>query len=209
MIILAELRTRLADGWSWVDTAAPQRQGTVPVDAVPPASTPGAVLPLEVDWRRAQWLVRRVLAQPTPERRGSSPGPAVGPVPWDDRRVGRLAGGRGEGGLDVGDLIVADIRFTNRPGPRDRERDGKARPCLVVGVDHDEITVRPVFGSNSAVRREGIGRRIRDWRAAGLRKPSYVGARDHYVPAAGTGRRFGRLTDEDLCRLFDRQAPPR
>jgi hypothetical protein len=216
VIILVELTEPSRDGWAWIDTAAPARQGTVSACVAPPGARSGCRLPLEVEWRRAGWRVQRVMT----ERAGSGAGqagdvhhraapirtPGAGPSSTGARRPsGAGAGGRRPRPLQnvrVGDLVVADVPFSNWPGERDRGRLQKCRPCLVVAVAADEVTVRPVYGSNSAVRREGMGRRIRDWREAGLRKPSYVTARDHFVPAGRTTTVIGRLSDRDLASLL-------
>src|SRR3546814_2405857 len=59
---------------------------------------------------------------------------------------------------------------------RDAGRPSKARPGVVTWVDDhaEQVGLRLIFGTNSAVRREGLGRRLQDWREAGLRKPGFL-----------------------------------
>jgi hypothetical protein len=213
VIILAELTERRTDDWTWVDTAAPGRQGTLPAGATPATARPGARVPLEVEWRRATWRVQRVVdGPPCPAERRPAANLAVPP---GDSVASRCSGASRSAGAshgaarrrgwraEVGDLVIAPVPFTNWPGARDRGRLHKARPCVVVAAEPDELTVRAVYGSNSAVRREGLGRRIRDWREAGLRKPSYVAGASHFVSPAATSGAIGRLTRRDLARLLD------
>src|SRR3546814_1839957 len=48
---------------------------------------------------------------------------------------------------------------------RDAGRPSKARPGVVTWVDDhaEQVGLRLIFGTNSAVRREGLGRRLQDW----------------------------------------------
>lgn len=113
--------------------------------------------------------------------------------PWD-----RLAGRD----LEPGDVVVAFIRFTKRPGAHDQASDGKYRPALVMSVDGDDVVVRPILGSSGAARGQGLGRRIKRWKDAGIRKPSVVSVDDRFLRRSDLGRRIGRLHAEDHERLL-------
>lgn len=101
--------------------------------------------------------------------------------------------------LRPGDIVLARVRFNSDDGSG---RSSKQRPVLVMEALGDECRVRPIHGSNSFVRRNGIGRRIRDWKSAGLRKPSVVAAADRWISANSSSRPIGRLAEPDRRRLL-------
>lgn len=106
--------------------------------------------------------------------------------------------------LGVGDVRTAFVRFTsNRTGERDRGREGKRRPVVVVAIDDEAGTAQvcPIHGTNSVVRTSGGGRRLLGWQELGLRKSSVVAARRVIVPIEHLGDLIGRLSSKDRCRL--------
>jgi hypothetical protein len=98
-----------------------------------------------------------------------------------------------------GDVVLRRLRFSGHGDGR----NSKLRPCVVVEVGGPYLRVLPIFGTNSAVRREGLGRRLRDWRAAGLNKPSVVASTEVWVSVAGAPP-IGTLSDFDRQRVLGR-----
>lgn len=110
---------------------------------------------------------------------------------------------RGRTGPQPGDVRSAVVRFTSaRTAERDYGSIAKARPCVVVEVDsRDFVAVRPIYGTNSAARRSGRCLRLKDWRAAGLRKSSVADLQVRWVGAADLGPLIGRVSEIDARRL--------
>jgi len=87
---------------------------------------------------------------------------------------------------------------------RDAGASEKVRPAVIVAHEPGsaQVEVSLVYGTNSAVRRSGTGRRIRDWRAAGLRKPSVLASAVEVRAVDDLGPVIGRLTPADRDRLL-------
>jgi hypothetical protein len=102
----------------------------------------------------------------------------------------------------IGQVRTAEVPFSKyRTGPRDRGRTSKRRPCVVAGVDGDEVTVLPIHDVNSAVQRSGTGRRLSGWKELGLRKSSTVSAEEVWVHRSTLGAPIGMLGPTDMARL--------
>lgn len=70
---------------------------------------------------------------------------------------------------------------------------------VVVWVDErqEEGGVRFVYSSSGAVRHRGMGRQLRDWRAAGMYKPTVVETEVHVRSFAQLGEMIGELSPRD------------
>lgn len=121
--------------------------------------------------------------------------------PWV-RSGGACDGGRAR--FARGDVVVRRVSFSSAGRTR---RTSKRRPCIVMEVLGGEMRVRPVYGANSAVRRQGLGRRIHEWSKAGFTKPCIVSCCDLWIPAAGHSA-VGRLGAEDYRRLVESASLP-
>lgn len=183
--------------WLWTDVVSGER-GRLEIDRDDLAL--GSEVVVEIERTRMGWRPRRWLDplkppplqndEPEPVLVAGRPlvaGPAAKPV----ARPGDIYSVRHE----------MDIRST---ASRDRDRPDKMRPALVLSVDADlrQVEVSFVFGTNSMVRRNGSGRRIRDWQATGLRKPSVVSAEIHVRGYDDLAARIGHLSDRDDRRLI-------
>jgi hypothetical protein len=102
-----------------------------------------------------------------------------------------------ETGTDVGSVVLAFIPYT---GQHAGEGKGKVRPALVIASNRDRFLVRPVYSHPRHYAGAWRAVDIRDWREAGLRKPSYVGDEIHRVKRSGC-HDLGRLTLEDWNRV--------
>lgn len=184
-IIEIEL-TEPADGrWAWRATQC-RHHGLDRLGLVGLAR--GDRLVVEVRPHGLSWTVQRVLRHPTHVRAATSRPRACAP----------RAAARPATAPVAGDVLLRRVRFSSDNG---EDRASKLRPCVVVEVVGHEMRVRPIHGSNSFIRREGMGRRLVDWAAAGLRKPSVVSATDLWVPVSGP-RPIGRLGDADRRRIL-------
>mgnify|MGYP001584522139 CR=1 FL=1 len=99
--------------------------------------------------------------------------------------------------LEVGMVVTAQVRFTNRSGSQDGGPVAKRRPAVVVDLESLTVSVRPVFSQNS----EGRGQRLHDWKEAGLSHRSVVGHAEAIVSRHDVGEPIGRLSDADRRRL--------
>ena len=84
-----------------------------------------------------------------------------------------------------GDIYLVRLRFGAADARSDDSRASKRRPCVVVAFDGDWAAVRPIHGTNTAVRRTGCGVRLRDWKEAGIHKPSMLHLDGPHRPALG------------------------
>lgn len=102
--------------------------------------------------------------------------------------------------IKPGDILNAMVRF-GRPADRvDRERTGKRRPVVVVGIEGNHLTVRPIFSSNTG----GRGQRLRDPVAANLSTKAIVGHDEVLVRRAEVTGRVGELADADRVWVLRR-----
>lgn len=132
------------------------------------------------------------LADPEPILVNGHPLPTTSPVP------------------ELQDLAVGTIRRvfhhmdSRSAADRDADQSIKSRPAVVLAIDevHDQVELCFVYGTNSAVHRSGRGRRIRDWQAAGFRKPSVASAESEICAISDLGPVVGHLTEADLARIL-------
>lgn len=186
--------------WVWTDVVTRQR-GRLDRDRDDVAIGDEVLVEIEpkgAGWRAVRWL------SPAPED----------DVLRDEDVAGVLRDGRPiafpDGDLDEvvpGVICTVHHRMDGRStAARDIGRSEKSRPALVLEVDRatNQASVSFLFGTNSSVRRTGAGRRIEDWRGAGLRKPSVVSAEVEVRSLDDLGSAIGRLTASDRARLIDR-----
>lgn len=103
--------------------------------------------------------------------------------------------------LEPGDIVDAWLSFDGIPGADDAGRDGKTRPAVFVAKRGTRVLLRGITdGESSYAQRLGTAA-IRDWREAGLKKPSVVMAYDQEVDIADVWVRRGRLTEFDRRHL--------
>jgi hypothetical protein len=108
------------------------------------------------------------------------------------------------------DLSVGAIRLVyhhmdaRSAAERDADRSTKSRPAVVLRFDeaHHQVEISFIYGTNSAIHRSGSGRRIRDWRAAGLRKPSVASAEIEVRGRGDLGPVLGHLSSADRERII-------
>lgn len=101
-----------------------------------------------------------------------------------------------------GDIITEYVAFSASDGSG---AFGKVRPCLVVSVSEREIRYRAIHSVGGALHKHGDGVKLRDWSGAGLDNPSVVSHEVRFLLVDGpvsTDRRIGRLSDDDLRRVF-------
>lgn len=185
-IVRAQLIEKVAGGaWRWRAMFGQEHCGVARLGHFGLAA--GDQVVVEVERTRRGWELRRVIDVPLtatavhrPDADEAEPEPS------------------GAQALQVGDLVVARVRFTKSDGSA---RASKLRPCVVMSISDHEVVVRPVYGSSSSVARTGGCRRIIKWSDAGLRKPSCVSAEDIHLPALPAPRRTGTLHPIDVERL--------
>ena len=103
--------------------------------------------------------------------------------------------------LEPGDVVDAFITFTGTPGIHDSGRDGKTRPAIFLAKRGTSVLLRGLTdGEGSYSQRRG-STPIRDWREAGLTKPSVVLLEDQEVDIVDVWVKRGRLTDHDRTVL--------
>jgi hypothetical protein len=103
--------------------------------------------------------------------------------------------------LEAGDVVDAWLSFDGIPGADDAGREGKTRPAIFIAKRGTRVLLRGITdGENSYAKRVGTAA-IRDWRAAGLKKPSVVMVYDQEVDIADVWVRRGRLSEFDRRHL--------
>lgn len=194
-IISIELLDEVRPGvWSWRGRFGVPHHGCGQLGRHPVSGVrPGDTLTVRVCQQRLTWVVVEILSLASSARRVSLPdyeewvpGPSF-------RRISK------ECPLREGDVVLQTVRFSKPDGSG---RTSKPRPCVVVLVGSDAATLRAVYGTNTAVRRNGSGRRILDWKSAGLRKPSVVARLDLTVALTAIQARIGHLSEADKRRLI-------
>ena len=102
--------------------------------------------------------------------------------------------------IEPGHVLYAVVRF-GRPADRvDRERIGKRRPVVVVGIEGNHLIVRPIFSRNA----EGRGQRLREPQTAGLSTNSIIGHDEALITRSNVTSRVGELADEDRAWVLRR-----
>jgi hypothetical protein len=194
------VKVRLDDGegrrWTWRDG---RRRGAAdfPLDGL----SPGDELVVEIRWKGGRWEISRVVDAP----RTAAPAPPP-PAPSRPRRVPSSSARRHcpPTSAKPGEVWVVWLPIDGRSAAdHDVVRHGKRRPCVVVDVDlsANSASVLPVHGTRTSARRQGMGRRIRGWREAGLEKPSIVSPEEHVIDLADLKLRVGVLGPDDQRRL--------
>lgn len=103
--------------------------------------------------------------------------------------------------LEPGDVVDAWLSFDGVPGADDAGREGKTRPAIFIAKRGTLVLLRGITdGESSYAQRLGTTA-IRDWREAGLKKPSVVMAYDQEVDIVDVWVRRGRLTEYDRRAL--------
>lgn len=103
--------------------------------------------------------------------------------------------------LEAGDIVDAWLSFDGIPGADDAGREGKTRPAIFVAKRGTLVLLRGITdGESSYAQRLGTTA-IRDWREAGLKKPSVVMSYDQEVDIADVWVRRGRLSEYDRRNL--------
>ena len=102
--------------------------------------------------------------------------------------------------LRRGDVVLVPFDFTDRSGV-------KWRPAVVVSSERynqetPDVLIAAITGNLRAIPHPG-DHQIRDWKAAGLLKPSLAQAKLATVEATIVGRTLGKLTSADLA-AFER-----
>jgi hypothetical protein len=103
--------------------------------------------------------------------------------------------------LEPGDIVDAWLAFDGVPSIEDAGREGKTRPAIFIAKRGTFMLLRGITdGESSYAQRLGTAP-IRDWRQAGLKKPSVVMAYDQEVDIADVWVRRGRLSEYDRRNL--------
>jgi hypothetical protein len=181
------------DGQRWRWRAVSGRTGTGPVE--PLGLRAGDRLVVGLRWRRAEWRITRYVQIPEHAWMPAQPSPESPDVTVGGRRLAADAHGAMVRPGDVRPaLAYMDPRST---GSRDVGRTAKVRPAIVSWVDHGYAGIHFLYDVDSAVRREGLGRRLVGWKEAGLRKPSVASTEQSVRHLDDLGGLIGRLVSAD------------
>ncbi|MCC4399366.1 type II toxin-antitoxin system PemK/MazF family toxin [Limosilactobacillus reuteri] len=99
------------------------------------------------------------------------------------------------------EIYIADVPF-------DKGRGSKVRPALVIEIANEKVIVFKVTSQyeNKSSQIKKIYYPIKEWRAAGLKKQSYVDTHKLYRLAQSwvfSRQPIGKLTDSDRIGLFE------
>lgn len=185
-------------GWRWHDPINHDRgNSTIPLQGL----AAGDALVVEVHRKGNRWIVDRVVQAPDSTWvRDESP--------VDD--PGAAATEQWMPGLRSSEPVVGEVRttferFTSyRTAAHDAGRTQKNRPCIVIRVDdaNEEVVVRCVYDVSSARRKQGLARKLQDWRQAGLHKPCVVATEEVVRRFDQVGPTFGTISDTDWAWLI-------
>ena len=103
--------------------------------------------------------------------------------------------------LEPGDIVDAWLSFDGIPGIEDSGRVGKTRPAIFVAKRGTFVLLRGITDGESSYAQRLGNTPIRDWKQAGLKKPSVVMAYDQEVDIADVWVRRGRLSEYDRRNL--------
>lgn len=103
--------------------------------------------------------------------------------------------------LEAGDIVDAWLSFDGVPGADDAGREGKTRPAIFIAKRGTLVLLRGVTDGESSYAQRLGATAIRDWKQAGLKKPSVVMAYDQEVDIADVWVRRGRLSEFDRRNL--------
>ena len=155
-------------------------------------------MPLRV--RRAEWQIIRYVRIP---EHAWMPAPAA-EEPAGLTFDGAVVPDEVDGLVRPGDVRVAFAPMDPRSTAwRDAGKNGKRRPALVTWVDDElgQVGIHFLYDTGSAVRREGNGRLLRGWKAAGLDKRSVVSVEEELRGIADLGGLIGRVPAAEIRRL--------
>jgi hypothetical protein len=181
--------------WRWRAVTGRRGESHVPVQGL----EPGDELVVALRWTRAAWHVVRVVRYPDHAWE-----PVAAPVEAPAVTLDGVAPREVPGSVvRPGDVRRAEARINPRTtAERDAGITAKRRPAVVSWVGDDgHVGLHFVYDVDSAVRREGLGRRLADWRAAGLRKPSVVALAEEVRRVEDLGGFIGRLSPGDRSAL--------
>ena len=186
-----------SDGWTWIDAVTGERgRGVIDHEAL----EVGDELVAEFTWSNGWRATRFVELPPRALAARLGRAPEVSRAdPVDTSIVPRWEP------PSVGEIRVSYLPMDGRTtADRDAGRGEKHRPAVVVWVDDEEqmAGVRFLYGVNSSVRRNGMGRRLVDWKAAGLRKPSVVATVEVMRSYRDLSECHGRLSAPDRQRFL-------
>ena len=103
--------------------------------------------------------------------------------------------------LEAGDIVDAWLSFDGVPGADDAGREGKTRPAIFIAKRGTFVLLRGITDGESSYAQRLGNTAIRDWKQAGLKKPSVVMAYDQEVDIADVWVRRGRLSEYDRRNL--------
>jgi len=103
--------------------------------------------------------------------------------------------------LEAGDIVDAWLSFNGVPGADDAGREGKTRPAIFIAKRGTFVLLRGITDGESSYAQRLGNTAIRDWKQAGLKKPSVVMAYDQEVDIADVWVRRGRLSEYDRRNL--------
>lgn len=152
-------------------------------------------------WTAVRWLQLPPHAAPAP---GVTDTSGLDPVLVNGRPLPTAHAEPTRSDLAIGAIRLAHHHMDARSAAaRDADRSTKSRPAVILRIDdeHAQVEISFVYGTNSAIHRSGGGRRIRDWRAAGLRKASVVSAETEIRGCRELGPVVGHLSDADRARI--------
>lgn len=99
-----------------------------------------------------------------------------------------------------GDVVLVPMDFTDRSG-------SKVRPAVVVSSEEynrasPDVLIASITSNRNALAHPG-DRLVREWKAAGLLKPSLAQTKLATVEASMIRRKLGKLDGNDLAALSD------
>lgn len=103
----------------------------------------------------------------------------------------------------VGSVVIAEIVFDPDNPDQQVSPGAKRRPCVVIGASPTYLLVRPGYSEGGARSRDWTAYELKDWRAAGLDRRSWIEANTHRVDRFHVDEApLGRLTDDDWNALW-------
>ena len=187
------------DGHRWRWRGVSGRTGTTTIELR--GVRVGDQLVVGLRWQRAAWSVTRYIRFPE-HTWLPAPAPPDAPLVTVDGRT-PVPDAR-DASVLPGDVRLALAHMDPRSSARrDAGRTAKLRPAVVAWIDRDrgQAGIHFLYDLDSAVRREGLGRRLVGWREAGLRKPSVASAEQLVRDLGELGQLVGRLAPADRTAL--------
>jgi len=103
----------------------------------------------------------------------------------------------------VGSVVIAEIVFDPDNPDQQVTPGAKRRPCVVIGASPTYLLVRPGYSEGGARSRDWTSHELKDWRAAGLDRRSWIEGGTHRVDRFQVDEvPLGRLTDDDWNALW-------